>query len=370
MFFVRHLLMAPLFLFILLCSQVYGATKIVIAENGAGIGLIEHTLPAITLAATRNVDYLELHVVMTADDELLVYRDLILNRLSNVAEVFPERNREDGNYYIIDFTLSEIRQLRLKNVLESGPFPLSSGIPTLKEELSLIRSLETMLNKQIGISLEIKNPLFHKNSGRDISDTTLDILSLFGYTSQKGKCYLQCYDSDELQRIYTELLPKKKMQLPLIQLVTENDEQETKQQHLLQTKTYNHDWLFTNIGLRMVASYATAIGLPSKAIVDQEGTLLHSQFIQEVHKYGLKVLVTSIKANEQFQPFAPNFPALLKFYYTQANIDGVYTDSFSEALQYNEQVSAEEKWKAELPTFFSSLELTRPTTAIKIQDSP
>jgi glycerophosphoryl diester phosphodiesterase len=73
--FVRQLPLAFLFLFILLCSQAHAVSKLVIADNGAGNDLIEHTLPAVTLAATMNVDYLELRVVMIADYELLAYRD-------------------------------------------------------------------------------------------------------------------------------------------------------------------------------------------------------------------------------------------------------------------------------------------------------
>ena len=336
MFLFRHLPTILALLFVLLCGQVYGATKIVIAENGAGKELQEDSLPATTLAAVRNVDYLELHVVMTADDELLVYRELTLNRLSNVAELFPERKRTDGNCYVIDFTLAEIRQLRLTNPSDSGHLPLTLGIPTLKEQLSLIRNLESILNKQIGIVLEIEYPLFHKKSGKDISNAALDILSLYGVTSEKNKLYLQCFDSDELQRIHNQLLPEKKMQLSLIQLVAESGGQQPEQSEFTQAETYNHDWLFTNIGLRMVAGYAAAIGLPSSAIVDQKGKLLHSRFIEDVHKYGLKVLVSSLPNKEQLPSFAPDLKTLLKFYYTQAEIDGVYTDSFTEVLQFNE----------------------------------
>ncbi|MGB3209815.1 MAG: glycerophosphodiester phosphodiesterase [Desulforhopalus sp.] len=356
----------PLFLFclsILLCNQVNAVTKIVIAENGSGHGLLEHTLPAVTLAAARNVDYLELHVAMTADDELLVYRDLTLNRLSNVADVFPERIRTDGNYYVIDFTLNEIRQLRLRNEFESNPLSLSLGIPSLKEELSLIRKLETIFNRKIGITLEINDPAFHKDSGKDIGNATLDILALFGYTSKEDKVFIQCLDSDELQRIHSQLMPEKKMQLSLIQLIDPQVDLPAKQQ-AINEKIYNYDWMFTNIGLRMVATYASAIGLPRTALADQNGTLLLSKYVEDAHRYGLKVLVFSLDEKEgQLPAFATDFPSLLNFYYKKAGIDGLYTDAFTEVLQHNKQLTAEEKWRAELPTFFSSLELSKPTSA-------
>jgi glycerophosphoryl diester phosphodiesterase len=360
---VRQLPLVLSCLLLLFPGRVSGATRMVIAENGAGDGLIEHTLPAVTLAAANNVDYLELHVVMTADDELLVYRDLTLNRLSDVADLFPGRNREDGNDYVIDFTLAEIRQLRLRNVFDTGPLALSLGIPTLKEELSLIRRLETLLHRQIGIVLEIKNPWFHRNSGKDISKAVVDTLALFGYTTAERKIFLQCYDSDELQRLAHVLLPEKQMRLPLIQLIAEKKQRE--KLPLPGTREPDsYDWLFTNIGLRMVSGYAAAIALPGTAIADKGGKLLLGQYIDELHKYGMKVLVLAVGSNkDQLPAFAADFPALLRFYYDQAGIDGIYTDSFVEAMQAREPQASVEKRQTELPPFFASLKLSRPSTA-------
>jgi len=361
--FLRLFFLTLLSLFIFFGGQVYGGSKIVIAANGAGQDLIEDTLPAITLAAARNVDYLELHVVMTADDAILVFRDLTLNRLSNVATVFPERKRADGNYYVIDFSLDEIRRLRLRNVFEAGRSSLSLGIPTLQEELSLIRRLESILNRQIGIALEIRHPRIHRDSGKDISNATLDLLGLFGYTKEESKLYLQCFDPDELQRLHNRLLPEKKMHLPLIQLIGQPDGPEANQQQSAPWRAVTYDWMFTNFGLRLVAGYATAIGLPSEAVVDPDGTIRLGQFIQDIHKYGRKVLIYGVNSrDEQLPSFAADFAALLKFYYTQAGVDGVYTDSYLQVQQYNEQLTAEEKWRADLPTFFSPMEQPKPTT--------
>jgi hypothetical protein len=119
--------------------------------------------------------------------------------------------------------------------------------------------------------------------------------------------------------------------------------------------------MFTNMGLRMLASYAAAIALPTSAIVDQDGTLLMNQYIDEVHKYGIKVLAYSVSVDkDKFPSFATNFPTLLKFYYKETNIDGLYTDSFTEVVQHNEQLAAQEEYRAGLPTFFSTLELSKP----------
>ena len=85
--------------------------KVVVAHRGASGYLPEHTLAAKALAYAMKPDYIEQDVVMTKDDRLVVLHDHYLDRVTNVAEVFPDRARKDGRYYAIDFTLAEIKQL-------------------------------------------------------------------------------------------------------------------------------------------------------------------------------------------------------------------------------------------------------------------
>lgn len=49
---------------------------------------------------------------MTKDDHLVVLHDHYLDRVTDVAERFPDRARKDGRYYAIDFTLDEIKSLK------------------------------------------------------------------------------------------------------------------------------------------------------------------------------------------------------------------------------------------------------------------
>lgn len=57
-------------------------------------------------------DYLEQDLVMTKDDNLVVLHDHYLDRVTDVADRFPDRARKDGRYYAIDFTLDEIKSLK------------------------------------------------------------------------------------------------------------------------------------------------------------------------------------------------------------------------------------------------------------------
>ena len=368
-------------IFCTLTDQAMSAGKMIIAESGAGKNLIENSLPAVTLAASQGVEYLELHVVMTADDQLVVFHDLTLDRLTDVAQVFPNRKRQDGASYVIDFTLDELRKLRLLGPADgkNSEFPLVLSIPTLTEELRLLRRLETVLNRQLGIVLEIRQPWFHQLEDKDISSATLDTLARFRYTTAQSKLYLQCFDPDELQRIHNQLMPERQMSLPLIQQIDANDGQETKHGTKGNLLPYNYDWLFTNTGLRMIASYAVAIALPAENIAGPTGNLPLAGYIDEAHRIGLMVLAFPLDNTSNFPPYAADFPALVDFYFTRAGIDGIYTSMYHEVQRLLQQ-PAEKKTidilpkkeeplpskealpeqQDDLPPFFKNLHLSRP----------
>ncbi len=364
-------------------SQAYASAKRIIAERGAaGSSLIEHSLPAATLAAAMGVEYLELHVVMTSDDQLVVFHDLTLDRLTDVAQVFPDRKRQDGAYYVIDFSLEELRRLRILGSADgkNNDFPLTLSIPTLAEELRLLRRLESILDRQLGIFLEIRQPWFHLEADKDISAATLDTLARFRYTTPESKLYLQCYDPDELQRIFSQLMPDRQMQIPLIQMLGANDGLETKQIIADNRVAYNYDWLFTNTGLRLVASYAVALAIPAQSIAGSEGNLPLAGYIGEAHRHGLMVFALAVNDTPDLPVFAADYHALVDFYFVKAELDGIYTDHFQEiqaALRQvtEETVVAQESLPIEeaspvqsdsqpendLPPFFKNLNLVRPT---------
>jgi hypothetical protein len=169
------------------------------------------------------------------------------------------------------------------------------------------------------------------------------------------------------------------MSLPLIQLIGKNDGLETKQRNHEDWDPYNYDWLHTNIGLRMVASYAVAITLPTRAIADLDGNLPLAEYVGEAHRLGLMVLASPLNIPSRFPSFAPDFPSLIDFYFSRAGIDGVYTDSFADVQSFIQRQSERiqpalppldserppQKEKAsqvqeDLPPFFKNLNLSRP----------
>ena len=191
--------------------------KIVVAHRGASGYLPEHSMAAKSMAYAMGADYIEQDVVMTKDDELVVLHDHYLDRVTNVAEVYPYRKREDGRYYAIDFTLKEIKGLKMTEGFNVKDGKTVAGFPerfpiwksdfkvhTLAEEIELIQGLNKSTGKNVGIYPEIKAPWFHRHEGKDISVAVLKVLKKYGYTEKTDLVYLQCFDPNELVRLKKE----------------------------------------------------------------------------------------------------------------------------------------------------------------------
>lgn len=189
---------------------------VVIAHRGASGYLPEHTLEAKALAHGQGADFLEQDIVLTKDDVPVVLHDIHMETVSDVARVFPDRKRADGRYYAIDFTLAEIKRLRAheRTNPKTGkaaypkrfpPGALLFEISTLEEELRFIQGLNRSTGRVAGIYPEIKQPVFHRKEGHDISRIVLPILRKFGYATKSDPCWLQCFEFDEVKRIRDEL---------------------------------------------------------------------------------------------------------------------------------------------------------------------
>ena len=341
--------------FVVLIPSMSWASPMVIAKDGAAGGFIENTLTALPLAISDRVDFIELRLLSTKDNQLIVFKDLTLNRLSDVADRFPDRHRPDGGFYVADFTLNEIRQLRLRNVFDNGPAPLTLSIPTFAEELSLVFHLDNMFNRQTGLVVEPGYPEFHRAEGKNISAMVLDALQDLGVLQKIGnRLYLQSHDPDELQQLKENYLARLNLDIPLIQVIERPLETTD-----LQSQSFDYAWIFTNSGLHLVASYASALALPGPALINSDGTMQLTGFIQEAHGRGLKILATSLPEIDSDQDSTP-VRKQLDDLFEKVLVDGVYTDDFRSVLKYQQEKEDELRRKEDLPPFFSTLELARP----------
>ena len=301
-------------------------SKLVIAHRGASGYLPEHTIAAKAMAYAQGADYIEQDLVMTRDDEVIVLHDHHLDTVTNVSDVFPRRARDDGRFYVIDFTLAEIRQLAISERFQARDgrkvavfekrFPLSKSsfrISTFAEEIELIQGLNKSVGRTVGIYPEIKSPGFHRSEGKDISAAVVEILNNYGYRKKADPVYLQCFDPQELRRIHDELLPPLDMTIPLIQLLGSGEIFKP---------------ALTEQGLSQIALYADGIGPSINLIVEdnsQPSNIVVNDLVDRAHELGLVVHPYTFR-RDQLPAFADDYHMLLKIFLDDIGVDGVFTD--------------------------------------------
>jgi glycerophosphoryl diester phosphodiesterase len=119
-----------------------GHPPLVIAHRSAVMdGWPENSLAAIQYAIDRGIEAIHINPQVTADDQYVLMHDHTLNRTTDVEIVFPEgppggpsRTSRGGKDYVRDYTLDQIRQLRLVG----GKSGDDEAVPTLGEALDLV----------------------------------------------------------------------------------------------------------------------------------------------------------------------------------------------------------------------------------------
>lgn len=114
-------------------ESYYGDTKVtVMAHRGSSIAELENTEQAFQLAMEENVDYIELDVTLTKDDQVVIFHDLNLKRLAGV------------NKKVRDLTLAELETIPIYS--EDGS--KTGNIMTLAQLLPEI-NYKTTLNVEL-----------------------------------------------------------------------------------------------------------------------------------------------------------------------------------------------------------------------------
>ena len=304
------------------------AAPLVIAHRGASGYLPEHTLQAKAYAHALGADYIEQDLVLTKDDVPVVLHDIYLDTVSDVAAKYPGRKRTDGRYYALDFTLAEVKQLRVSERFnaKSGKavfakrYPSSSApsafqISTLEEELQLLQGLNQATGRVAGIYPEIKQPKWHREQGHDISKIVLPILARYGYATKADACYLQCFELNEVRRLRGELGWKGK----LIQLVESKAKGED---------GTDHDALCTPAGLAELEKIVDGIGPAIGRIVTWPAAGAapkFSELIARAHALKLAVHPYTIRVDE-LPKNCPSAYALHAAIFREGRADGVFTD--------------------------------------------
>jgi glycerophosphoryl diester phosphodiesterase len=299
--------------------------KIIIAHRGASGYLPEHTLEAVAVAHTMGADYLEQDLVLSKDGVPLVLHDIYLDTVTDVARRFPARKRRDSRFYAIDFTLGELKQLKVTERFDhqtgepvfKGRFPKGQAtfeLPTLEEELQLIQGLNQTTGKNAGVYPEIKAPAWHRAQGRDISRIVLDVLARYGYTTKTDKIYLQCFDFAEVKRIRAELGYQGK----LIQLLGEYGPDSAAIDRVV---------FKTRRDLEKVSKVADGIGPSIRLIVTgkRRGKLQITNLVKNAHDLSLEVHPYTFRA-DALPEYAASLEEMFRIFLVQLGVDGVFTD--------------------------------------------
>lgn len=300
---------------------------IVIAHRGASGYLPEHTLEAKAMAHAMGADFLEQDVVLTRDARAIVLHDLYLEDITDVTRHFPDRARADGRWYAIDFSLAEIRSLRLHERLDLATgqpvfperFPAEADlfrIHTLEDELSLIRGLNRSTGRTAGVYVELKHPSWHVAEGQDPVPIVMRALDRAGYRGPEDRVYIQCFEPDTLKRLREEIGTR----IPLIQLIGENA--------WSPDLPVDFERMRTPEGLAAVAEYARGIGPWIGQIhqgADGSGAHRTMRLVADAHAAGLLVHPYTFRRDALPEGFG-DFEALLRFFLVDQGVDGIFTD--------------------------------------------
>lgn len=300
--------------------------RIAIAHRGASGYLPEHTLPALAAAHAMGAHYLEQDIVLTKDDVPVVLHDIHLDTVTDVAERFPDRKRQDGRYYALDFTLAEIKTLRagermdIKKGKAAFPKRFPAGVrllevPTLEEELRLIQGLNQSTGRVAGIYPEIKQPSWHRKQGHDISAIVLPVLRRFGYAEKSDPCFLQCFEYSEVKRLRGELGWKGR----LIQLLGGGEKKEP--------DGSEPAFLRSDAGLRELAALVDGIGPAIGSIVSGKTKAARKVSDLASRAQALKLLVHPYTfRSDELPACVDSGEDLHRILFEEADVDGLFSD--------------------------------------------
>jgi glycerophosphoryl diester phosphodiesterase len=150
----------------------------VCGHRGHSVGAPENTIPALEAAAAHGASVCEIDVVLTADDEIVVIHDEILDRTT------------DARGRVADRRMEELRGLDAGAWLD--PRFAGTRLPSLEEALAAARRLD------LGLLVEIKE--------RQRPDALIERLaSILARTGAVGDILVISFDHPSLQRAQSRI---------------------------------------------------------------------------------------------------------------------------------------------------------------------
>jgi glycerophosphoryl diester phosphodiesterase len=287
------------------------------------------------MAYALGADFIETDLALTKDGVFVCIHDIYLEYTTNVKGLFPERSRKDRHWYVVDFSLEEIKQLKVHertraNGIAYFPyrFPLNFSkfeIPTFAEMIELIQGLNKSTGSNVGIYPEIKKPSWHAEQGLPMEEALLEVLHRYGYESRDAKIFVQCFEAESLKKLRFDL----GTDLPLVLLTGATIGN-------YEGKVKPFSGKLTEDILDQIATYADGIG-PCKDRIE-----VNPGIVQWAHERGLVVHAWTMRADSlpaQYQTFDEE---LYQFYIIY-KVDGLFTDFTDRTVQFLHSWSSLEK---------------------------
>ncbi len=174
----------------------------IIAHRGASGLMPEHTLEGYALALGQGADVIEQDLVSTRDNQLVVRHDRNLTRSTDILahSGFASRRR-DGDWWVEDFTLNELGQLRAVQPFPSRDHQYDGQfrIPTFAAVLLWAEQQARARGAPVTLYPELKSPAFFEHIGQDPCGRFLSAIRQ--RHPGQVRIWLQCFELDPLLRL-------------------------------------------------------------------------------------------------------------------------------------------------------------------------
>jgi glycerophosphoryl diester phosphodiesterase len=196
-------------------------------------------------------------------------------------------------------------------------FPQWQGsfqIATFEEDLQFIQGLNRTTGRAAGIYPEIKSPAWHREQGKDLSRSVMNLLERYGYRSKADKVFLQCFDYQEVKRLRNEL----GYQGRLIQLLADPKSSQA---------GTDFAFLTSRAGLEELAKVADGIGPSLGQVISgkRDGRFTFTDLVKTAHEFKLLVHPYTIRTDD-LPVGVSSGEELFRVCLIEAGADGVFTD--------------------------------------------
>ena len=284
-------------------------------------------------AINQGADVIECDMTVTKDKHIVCLHEPNLGQTTNVASVpeFADRKNSynisnelygviqyeqiNDDWFSVDFTLSELKQLRKvqSDKLRDPSFNGMYEISTLEEMIQLVKTC----TRPVGLYLESKQPRWINSlpimSGTTLEKLAVDVLHRHGYRRKRDPVFLQSFEEESLYRL------KELTKLPLVRLI-HHPAVDTSDTQLKEWSSSFYGigvWkpLFFPSSFTLETGYKNKLGEPT-------------DLVRRAHRQGLRVHVFTMRNEDEFLAWDYHQDPVNEYVrFLDMGVDGIFTDS-------------------------------------------